>query len=282
MTELYWQSLYYIGTDKVRVLIVDDHLVIREGLKQLIERDRESEAAVEACSSEEALKLLQDSSHDVVLLGLTLSTIDPIELLKQVRAGKPKLPILVMSVLGEEQYCGRLLRAGASGILTNNSAATELTEALARVSRGRKYISPSLAERLTEVPIDEDISLLDTLSDREYEVMVSLASGKRIKQIADSMYLSIKTVSTYHSRILMKLKLENDAQLIRYAIEQGLARNSLLAQEKLIMSELNIRTAPIISTIKEIWHQRKIIIVVIGILGIITRIVLNYLIRFVF
>ena len=112
--------------------------------------------------------------------------------------------------------------------------------------------------------------------------MVSLASGRRIKQIADDMSLSIKTVSTYHSRILMKLKLENDAQLIRYAIEQGIIRNSLIAREKLIMSELNIRTAPVIRTIKEIWHQRKAVIIIIGIVAIITYIVLTYLIRFVF
>ena len=112
--------------------------------------------------------------------------------------------------------------------------------------------------------------------------MVSLASGGRIKQIAADMSLSIKTLSTYHSRILMKLKLESDAQLIRYAIEQGIIRNSLLAREKLIMSELSIRTAPVIGTVKEIWRQRKAVIIVIGVLGIITYIILTYLIRFVF
>jgi len=266
----------------MRVLVVDDHIIVRQGLKHFIESASGPVASAETCSGQETLKLIQSNAYDVVLIGLTLSFIDPIELLKQIRAEKPKLPVLALSVLDEEQYCGRLLRAGASGILTKESDFSELADALVRVSHGRKYISPSLAERLTDIPADEDTSLPDVLSDREYEVMVSLASGKRIKQIADEMSLSIKTVSTYHSRILLKLKLENDAQLIRYAIEQGIIRNSLIAREKLIMSELNIRTAPVIATVKEIWHQRKLVIIVIGIVAIIIYIVLTYLIRFVF
>jgi len=266
----------------VRVLIVDDHLIVRQGLQHFIENAYEPVATVETCSGDETLKLVQRNAHDVVLLGLTLSTIDPIELLKQIRADRPKLPVLILSSLDEEQYCGRLLRAGASGILTKDSASGELTEALDRVSQGRKYISPSLAERMTHIPTDGNKLLPEVLSDREYEVMVSLASGRRMKQIANDMSLSIKTVSTYHSRILVKLKLENDAQLIRYAIEQGIIRNSLIAREKLIMSELNIRTAPVIGTVKEIWHQRKAVIIVIGGLAIIAYIALTYLIRFVF
>ena len=112
--------------------------------------------------------------------------------------------------------------------------------------------------------------------------MVSMASGKRIKQIADEMSLSIKTVSTYHSRILLKLKLDNDAQLIRYAIEHGIIRDNIITREKLIRTELNIRTAPLVTTIKEIWRQRKVVIIVIAILAIITYIVVTYLIQFVF
>jgi len=266
----------------VRILLIDDHIIVRQGMKHLIASASEAVVSTETCSSGEALKLIQSNAYDVVLMGLTLSTIDPIELIKQIRADKPKLPLLVLSALDEEQYCGRLLRAGASGILTKDSAPDELTEALDRVSHGRKYISPSLTEKLTDIPADESASLPDVLSDREYEVMVALASGRRIKQIADDMSLSVKTVSTYHSRILMKLKLENDAQLIRYAIEQGIIRDSLVAREKLIVSELNIRTAPVIRTVREIWRQRKAVIVVIGILAIIAYIVLTYLIRFVF
>ena len=266
----------------MRVLIIDDHIILRQGLKHSIENAQGFVASVETCSSEETLKLVKKKVHDTVLLGLTLSTIDPIELIKQIRTDLPRLPVLVLASLDEEQYCGRLLRAGASGILTKDSASDELVDALDRVYQGRKYITPSLAEKMTDIPADGSTSLPDTLSDREYEVMVSLASGRRIKQIADNMSLSVKTVSTYHSRILTKLKLENDAQLIRYAIEQGIIRNSLGAREKLIMSELNIRTAPLIGTLKEIWRQRKAVIVVISVLAIITYVVLTYLIRFVF
>jgi hypothetical protein len=110
--------------------------------------------------------------------------------------------------------------------------------------------------------------------------MVYIASGKRTKQIADEMSLSIKTVSTYHSRVLQKLKLDNDAQLIRYAIEQGIIRDSVVAREKLILAELNIRTAPMIATIREIWRQRKAVIIVVGVLAILTYLFLTYVVRF--
>lgn len=266
----------------IQVLIVDDHLVVRQGLKQFIENDSDKTMTAETGSGYDAVKLLQNSVYDVVLLGVTLSTVDPIELLKQIRVIKPRLPVLILSVLDEEQYYWRLLRAGASGILTRESATNELIDAIRKVSHGGKYISPSLAEKMTDLPPDGSTSLPNSLSDREYEVMVSLASGKRIKQIADEMSLSVKTVSTYHSRILQKLKLDNDAQLIRYAIEQGIIRDSIIAREKLIMTELNIKTAPVIASIKEIWRQRKLIIIVIGILAIIAYIVLTYLYRFVF
>lgn len=266
----------------LRILIADDHLIVRQGLKQLLQDIPENIATVETCSGREAVKVAQKNAHDIVLIGTNLSTIDPIELLKQVRSDKPELPVLILSTSTEEQYCERLLRSGASGVLTEESVTDELVDAIAKVSTGRRYISPYLAERLTGLSVDGSMSLPDVLSDREYEVLVSLASGKRVKQIADEMSLSIKTVSTYHSRVLAKLKLDNDAQLIRYAIEQGIIRDSIIAREKLIMTELNIRTAPVIATIKEIWRQRKVIIIAIGILAIITYVVLTYLIRFVF
>jgi two-component system invasion response regulator UvrY len=266
----------------MKILLVDDHIIIRQGLKHFIESASDPAAYVDTCASSETLKLVQSHSYDVVLMSFTLSNVDPIELIKQIKADKPKMALLVLSSLDEEQYSSRLLRAGVSGILTKNSASAELAEALDRVSRGRKYISPSLAETMIDIPADAKMSLPDVLSDREYEVMVSLVSGRRTKQIADDMSLSVKTVSTYHSRILMKLKLENDAQLIRYAIEHGIIRDSLIARQKLFVSEFNIRTAPLIHTVREIWHQRKAVIIVIGILAIIAYVVLTYLIRFVF
>ena len=122
----------------MRVLVVDDHIIVRQGLKHFIESASEPMASAETCSSGETLKLIQSNAYDVVLMGLTLSTIDSIELLKHIRVERPKLPVMVLSVLNEEQYCGRLLRAGASGILTKESDFSELADALARISHGRK------------------------------------------------------------------------------------------------------------------------------------------------
>jgi two-component system invasion response regulator UvrY len=266
----------------LRILIVDDHLIVRQSLKQFVEGGPDKVTTAEVCSSQEAIKTLHENAYDVVLLGIGLSEIRSVELLKQVRADKPNLPVLILSVSDEEQYCSRLLRAGASGILSKQSASGELLDAITKLSRGRKYISPSLAESLADFSTDGNIPLPDTLSDREYEVMVSIASGKRMKQIADEISLSIKTVSTYHSRILQKLKLTNNAQLIRYAIEQGIIRDSVIAREKLILTELNIKTAPIIATVKEIWRQRKAIIIFIGIFSIIAFIFLWYAVNFLF
>jgi DNA-binding NarL/FixJ family response regulator len=266
----------------LRILIVDDHLIVRQGLKQFIEGGPDKVTTAEVCSSQEAIKALHENAYDVVLLGVALSEIRSVELLKQVRTDKPNLPVLILNVPDEEQYCSRLLRAGASGILSKQSASSELLDAITKLSQGRKYISPSLAESLTDFSADGSQPLPDTLSDREYEVMVSIASGKRMKQIADEISLSIKTVSTYHSRILQKLKLNNDAQLIRYAIEQGIIRDSVITREKLILTELNIRTAPVIASVKEIWRQRKAIIIFIGVLAVLGYIFLMYAIRFVF
>jgi DNA-binding NarL/FixJ family response regulator len=266
----------------LRTLIVDDHLILRQGLKQLVEGTPSADVTAETCSSQAAVKLIQADSHDVVLLGAVLSGTDHMELLNQIRAAKPKLPVLILSALHEEQYCGRLLRAGASGILVEESASDELVEAIARVSRGRRYITSSLAEVLVDYPADGSTALPDTLSDREYGVMVSIASGKRVKQIAAELSLSVKTISTYHSRILQKLKLDNDAQLIRYAIEQGIVRDGLAAREKLILTHLNLRTAPLIAAVKEIWRLRKAIILVIGALAILTYWILAYAVRVVF
>jgi two-component system invasion response regulator UvrY len=263
------------------VLVVDDHLIVRRGLKTSIETASNNTISVEECSGQQSLQSIRKKSYQAVLIGLTLTSIDPIELVKQIRDDKPDIPILILCSVDEEQYYGRLFRAGVTGVLTRESTADELFKAINILLNGGRYISPSLAEKMTGIPSEDEVSLMETLSDREYEVMVSMVSGKRVKQIADEMALSIKTVSTYHSRILQKLKLDNDAQLIRYAIEQGVIRDSIAAREKLIMSEFNIRTASIIQAIKEIWRQRKLVIIVIGILGIIIYFVVYYLIKFV-
>ena len=264
-----------------RLLIVDDHLIVRDGLKRLINGTPDSAMTAETCSSQDAIKLIRGNGHDVVLLGITLSDVGPIELLKQVKADKPKLPVLILSASNEEQYCKRLLKAGASGILLNQSAATELVDAVTKLSHGRRYISPSVAEKLTDLSTDGSAQSLDILSDREYEVMTAIASGKRMKQIAEEMSLSVKTVSTYHSRILEKLNFNNDAQLIRYGIEQGLIRNGVVAREKLILTELSLKTSSVVGVIKQIWQVRKAVIIVVGVLAIIGWIALGIMWKFV-
>lgn len=264
------------------VLVVDDHQIFRRSIANLVTGASNNSITAVESSGKDCIGLVRKSNFRLVLIGTTLSTIDPIELLKQLRHDSPGLPVLVFSSTEEEQYFRRLLRAGASGILTRESTAGEAAEAVEKLLAGRKYISPSLAEMLTDFTPDNDAPLSEALSDREYEVMISIVSGKRIKQIADEMSLSVKTVSTYHSRILQKLNLDNDSRLIRYAIEQGIIKDSISAREKLLVREFNIRTASLIQAIREIWRQRKLVIIVIGILGIIAYFVLYYLIKFVF
>ena len=135
---------------------------------------------------------------------------------------------------------------------------------------------------MTNFPTDRGVPLQETLSDREYEVMAAIASGKRIKQIADEMSLSVKTVSTYHSRILQKLKINNDAQLIRYAIEQGIVQDGVAVREQLVLTELSLKTASVVATVKEIWRLRKDVIFVIVALSILTYVVITYIVRFLF
>ena len=150
----------------LRTLIIDDHLIVRQGLKHLVENVPGNVMTAETCSGKEAFKLLSKNAHDIVIMGITLSGTNHIELLKQMRAIKPDLPVLILSASDEEQYCERLLRAGASGILMKQSASGELADAINRVIRGRKYISPSLAEIMTDIPSDRDAPLEETLSDR--------------------------------------------------------------------------------------------------------------------
>ena len=207
----------------IKVLIVDDHPIVRQGMKQILEETADIRATEEAGNWKEALKLVQEKGFDVVLLDIAMPGLSGMEVLKQLKTMRPKLPVLILSMYTEEQYGARVLRAGASGYLTKQSAPDELVAAIRRVCQGLKYISPSLADRLTEY-LDKDSSRppLETLSDREYEVMLAIASGKTIKKIADEMLLSIKTVSTYHSRILTKMQMKSDAELIRFALENRL------------------------------------------------------------
>ncbi|MGD8969394.1 MAG: response regulator transcription factor [Anaerolineae bacterium] len=206
----------------IRVLVADDHAVVRRGLLQILEEAPDMVAAGQASTGLEVLRALRQDDYDVLVLDISMPEGGGLETLKQLRTLRPDLPVLILSVYPEKQYATRALTAGAAGYLTKEAASHELVAAIRQVARGAKYISSSLATALAEQLGDEERAPLDILSDRELQVLRLLASGKRIKDIAQDLSLSVKTVSTYRTRILTKLNLESTADLIRYALDRGL------------------------------------------------------------
>jgi len=207
----------------IRILIADDHVIVREGLKQIVAETSDMVVADEAGSGHEVLNKVLKNDYDVVVLDITMPGMNGVDILNQLKNQRPELPVLILSMHPEEQYAVRVLRAGASGYLTKESAPDELIAAIRKVSAGKKYVSSSLAEKLAfELEIDTVKPLHETLSDREYQVMYMIASGKTVKKIAEEIFLSVKTVSTYRARILKKMKMKNNAELTYYAIKHGL------------------------------------------------------------
>jgi two-component system, NarL family, invasion response regulator UvrY len=204
----------------INILIADDHAIFREGLKHILAESPDVKVVAEARNGQEVLEKIWSEKYDMVLLDISMPGISGLEVLKQLKIEKPKLPVLVLSMHPEEQYAVRVLRAGASGYLTKESAPDELITAIRKISQGRKYITASLAERLAfEMEIDSEKPLHEVLSDREYQVLRIIAAGKTVKQIAEELSLSIKTVSTYRGRIMEKMKMKTNAELIHYAIK---------------------------------------------------------------
>jgi DNA-binding NarL/FixJ family response regulator len=207
----------------IKILIADDHTMFREGLKHILSEYPDVVVPDEASNGQEVLDKVWKNNYDMVLLDITMPGMTGLEVLKQLKNDKPKLPVLILSMHPEEQYAVRVLRAGASGYLTKESAPDELITAIRKISQGRKYITSSLAERLaTEVEIDTEKPLHDILSDREYQVLRMIAEGKTVKDIAQELSLSIKTVSTYRSRIMEKMNMKTNAEVIHYAIKHRL------------------------------------------------------------
>jgi two-component system invasion response regulator UvrY len=207
----------------IRILIADDHTIVRQGLKQILAETPDMVVADEASNGQEVLAKVWNNDYDVVLLDISMPGRSGIDILKQLKGERPKLPILILSMYSEEQYAMRALRAGASGYLTKESAPDELIVAIRKVSQGRKYVSPSLAEKLAiSLEVGEEKPPHELLSDREYQVMCMIASGKTIKEIADELSLSVKTISTYRSRILEKLSLKTNAAITHYAVQNKL------------------------------------------------------------
>jgi len=207
----------------LRILIADDHAIVRQGLKQIVAETRDIVVAGEASNGQELLDKIRVDDYDVVVLDITMPVRNGMDVLKQLRSERPRLPVLILSIHSEEQYASRALRAGASGYLTKESAPDELVIAIRKVSLGGKYISSSLAEKLAfELEIGREQTPHERLSDREYQVMCMIASGKTVTEIAQELSLSEKTISTYRSRILEKMKMKNSAELTYYAIKNQL------------------------------------------------------------
>jgi two-component system invasion response regulator UvrY len=208
---------------RVRVLVVDDHAVVRKGLIQILKGDPHIVVSGEAASGEEAMEKLRDEQHDLVVLDITMPGRGGLETLKQIKKEKPSLPVLVLSYHSAEQYAVRSIRAGASGYLTKDSAPEELLKAVDETARGNLYISPKSAEKLVfDLATESERPLHEALSNRELQVLCMIASGKTTGDIAEELHLSIKTVSTYRSRILEKMKMSTISQLTYYAVKQGL------------------------------------------------------------
>ncbi len=207
----------------LKVLIADDHPVVREGLKQIVTETQDMVVAGEANNGQEVLNKIREGDYDVIVLDITMPGRNGMDVLRQLRSERPRLPVLILSIHSEEQYALRALRAGASGYLTKESAPDELVVAIRKVSWGGKYISSSLAEKLAfELEVGREQAPHETLSDREYQVMCMIASGKTVMEIAQEISLSEKTISTYRSRILEKMKMKNNAELTHYAIKNQL------------------------------------------------------------
>ncbi len=207
----------------IRIIIADDHPIVRAGMKQIISEASDMMVADEASDGHKLLNKIKKENFDIVILDLTMPYMDGLDVLKQLRIEKPQLPVIILSIHPESQYALRVLKAGASGYVTKTSAPDELINAIRKVCRGGKYISPSIAEKLA-FQLDTNFKEMphEMLSDREYQVMRMMASGKTVTEIAKELVLSVKTISTYRSRILEKMKMKNSAELMHYAIQNRL------------------------------------------------------------
>lgn len=207
----------------IKILIIDDHEVVRDGVKKIFEEQPGAAAFGEAGTGQEALKLAREEEWDVSILDLSLGDRSGLEVLKELKQIRPRLPVLILSMHSEEQYARRAFRAGAAGYVTKDSPRAELAKAIEKVMKGGRYVTSSLAEKLV-ISVDRDFQLSrhETLSDREFEVMRLIASGKTVGEIAELLSLSNKTISTYRARILEKMEMKTNAELTYYAIHNHL------------------------------------------------------------
>ena len=207
----------------INIIIVDDHPIVRQGLKQILSEEPDMAMFGEAQNSQEVLELIRKQEWDVVVLDITMPGRGGLDVLKEIKHERPKLPVLILSIHPEDQYAVRALKAGASGYLNKESAPEELVRAIRKILRGGKYVSSTLAEKMAfNLEAEAGKPLHETLSDREYQVLLMIASGKTTSEIAEEMALSVKTVSTYRARILEKMKMKSNVDLTSYVIKNNL------------------------------------------------------------
>jgi two-component system invasion response regulator UvrY len=203
----------------IRVLIADDHAILRRGLQEILARELEDSVFGEAKDAQEVLARTQNDDWDLVILDITMPGRSGLDVLRDLKALRPKLPVLILSMHSEAQYGKRILRAGASGFMNKESAPEELVKAVHKLLAGGRYVSPELAERLA-LDLNDEVrqDVQETLSHREFEVLRMIASGKTISQIAEELHLSVSTVSTHRARILEKMEMTTTAELMRYGL----------------------------------------------------------------
>lgn len=212
-----------MGASMTRVLIADDHAVVRAGVRQFLEEDRSIREIGEAATGTETLDQLRAKAWDLLILDIYMPDRGGLDILKQVRTAHPQTKILIMSGLPERQYALNVLKAGASGYLAKDSAPEELSKAIRAVLQGRRYVSPTLAELLlSDLDQDNDQPLHARLSEREFQIFCKLAAGRAVSEIAEELCLSVKTVSTYRSRVLEKMSFSTNADLTTYALRNGI------------------------------------------------------------
>jgi len=207
----------------INILMVDDHAIVREGLRRILDDTSGINVSAEASTGQEALELIYKQEFDLVLLDISMPKQNGIQTLKEIKKINNSLPVLMLSMHAEEQYAMRSIKAGASGYLTKDSASDKLVTAIKKICKGRKYISPEVAELLiTDIYHNEDKELHTFLSDREFEILQLIVKGDSARLIAKNLSISDKTVSTYRARILKKMNLKNTTDLIKYAIDNNL------------------------------------------------------------
>lgn len=206
----------------IRVLLADDHQLVREGLKQLLGATADIRVAAEAANGDEALALARGNDYDIAILDMSMPGLSGIDLVKRVKHEKPGLRVLVLSMHGEKQYAARALKSGASGYMTKDAASEQLVAAIRKIAAGGMHISDAAAEQLLASTQQGNAAPHASLSDREFEIFRLIVSGMSLTEIGDKLHLSVKTVSTHKTHIQGKLNLHSTADLVRYAMENGL------------------------------------------------------------